>query len=464
MKIIRPTAITDSAGSFTRSTTATYFDKDGILQTAAINVPRVNFVYNTTKSAWQTDGVLLEQAATNLLLNSATLSTQSVTTTAQSYTVSFFGTGQIILSGTGAGTLVGTHVNVKTSLTFIATAGSLNITVTGSVTKAQLESGTKATSWIPTAGTTVSRGADTVTGTGFIYSNIAETDYAAWVSGTTYALGDRVIRTTAAIHSIYERVVAGAGTTAPESDPINWIRVGPTNRWAVFDDSPSTLSSNPEYLTYIIKPGRINSLALLELEGTEVAVNLYAGGEQQYFAYNDLLNNENVGNWYEYFYEPFYYQTSLALSDLVNASLIDMPQYQDTILCITVRKASAQPATFPAKVGVVATGIVYELGKTQTGMSVSIVDYSKKDTDAYGNTVLVRRKFSKRVRATFFLYSSKVDVVSNLLTQYRATPVVWIGADAKYSALVIYGFYRDWDIGIPNNIGSTCSIEIEGLA
>lgn len=466
MKIIRPTAITDSAGSFTRSTTATYFDKDGVLQTAAINVPRVNFIFNTAKSGgvWQTDGVLIEQAATNLLLNSATLATQSVSTTAQEYTVSFFGTGQVVLSGTASDTIVGTHANVKTSLTFTATAGTLTLTVTGSVTNAQLETGNKATSWIPTTGTTASRGADTVTGTGFIYSNIAETDYAAWVSGTTYSLGDRVIRTTAATHSIYERVVAGGGTTAPESDPNNWIRVGPTNRWAAFDDSPSTLSSEPEYLTYIIKPGRINSLALLELEGTEVAVNLYAGGEQQYFAYNDLQNSETVGNWYEYFYEPFYYQTNLALSELINASLIDMPQYLDTILCITVRKASAEPATFPARVGIIAAGLVYELGKTQNGMSVSIVDYSKKDTDTYGNTVLVRRRFSKRVRATFFLYSSKVDVVANLLTQYRATPVVWIGADAQYSSLVIYGFYRDWDIGIPNNIGSTCSIEIEGLA
>lgn len=463
MKIIRPTAITDSAGSFTRSTTATYLDKDGVLQTAAINVPRVNFVYNTTKSTWQTEGVLIEQAATNLLLNSAALSTQSVTTTAQDYTVSFFGTGQIVLSGTATGTVIGTSHTVKTSLAFTATAGSLTLTVTGIVSLAQLEVGIKATSWIPTTGATASRAADVVTGTGFIYSNITETDYAVWVSGTTYALGDRVIRTTATTHSIYERVVAGAGTTAPESDANNWIRVGPTNRWAAFDDSPSTVSSQPEYLTYIIKPGRINSLALLELEGTEVAVNLYAGGEQQYFAYNDLQNSEAVGNWYEYFYEPFYYQTSLALSDLVNASLIDMPQYAETILCITVRKSSAEPATFPAKVGIIATGIVYELGKTQNGMSVSIVDYSKKDTDTYGNTVLLRRKFSKRVRATFFLYSSKVDVVANLLTQYRATPVVWIGADAQYSALVIYGFYRDWDIGIPNNIGSTCSIEIEGL-
>ena len=550
MKIIRPTAITDSAGSFTRSTTATYFDKDGILQTAAINTPRVTFSYDVALDRWKCAGVLIEPARTNYILQSQALNTApwtgtcSVTSsgtmfgvtawaiaktttgtseaetqslgaavvgeyyiatvaltsgTATSLQLGLYGNTSVwanpdsgaeiisgpgvISSGLGTGLItvssldatIPTIVKLYRKYTTTETAalyfypGSASNNVIGTSIRAtlvQVERTTSSTpshtSYIPTTTIAVTRQADTVTGTGFIYSNIAENDYPAWNAGTAYVITptpDRVIRTTATTHAVYERVVAGTTPTAPENDAVNWIRVGPTNRWAAFDDSPSTLSTNTEYLTYILKPGAINSIALLELEGTEVAINLYADGEQQYFGYNDLLNTENIGNWYEYFYEPFYYQTNLALSDLVNASLLDLPQYGDTILCITVRKAGST-----AKVGVIATGLVYELGKTQNGMSVGIVDYSKKDTDTYGNTVLVRRKFSRRIRATFFLYSSKVDVVANLLTQYRATPVVWIGADANYSSLVVYGFYRDWDIGIPNNIGSSCSIEIEGLA
>ena len=51
-------------------------------------------------------------------------------------------------------------------------------------------------------------------------SSVPETDHAAWVSGTTYAAGDRVIRT--GTHRIYERLIPGAGTTPPESDSANW--------------------------------------------------------------------------------------------------------------------------------------------------------------------------------------------------------------------------------------------------
>lgn len=455
MKIIRPIAITDQGGSFSRSTTATYLDKDGNLQIASPNVPRVTFKYNLTKSSWEIDGILLEQESTNILLNSETLSTQSVTTTSDTYTISFYGTGTITLSGSATGTVTGIDNNIVTSLTFTATSGTLTVTVTGSVGLAQLELGTLATSWIPTTGSSAYRAADICTGYGLIYSNIPENEEPNWNAGTPYVVDDRVIYE----HYIYSRVVDGTTATSPDLDAINWILVGPTNRWNAFDDSPSTLSEGSEYITYILKPGRVNSVALLELEGTEATVNLYAEGERQYHAHTDLLNNDNVGDWYQYFYEPFYYQTSLAVTDLVNASLIDMPQYTDSIITITIRKAAST-----ARVGIIAVGTVYELGKTQNGIALNIIDYSKKDTNTYGNTVLVRRKFSRRIRGTFFLYSSKVDVISNLLSQYRATPVVWIGVDANYSSLIIYGFYRDWEITIPNQIGSICSIEIEGLA
>jgi hypothetical protein len=64
-----PNAITH-----TRASTATYVDADGILQTAATNVPRVgHHVWNGT--AWVNEGLLHEsEARTNLVLYSGDLS------------------------------------------------------------------------------------------------------------------------------------------------------------------------------------------------------------------------------------------------------------------------------------------------------------------------------------------------------------------------------------------------------
>lgn len=74
----------------------------------------------------------LLSARVNLLLSTATLSTQSVTSQATSYTLAFTGTGTVTLSGTATGTLS------AGSNTFTATAGTLTLTVSGSVTLADL--------------------------------------------------------------------------------------------------------------------------------------------------------------------------------------------------------------------------------------------------------------------------------------------------------------------------------------
>jgi hypothetical protein len=79
-------------------------------------------------------------APNNMLLNSATLSTQSVATAGgHSNILSFRGTGSVTLSGSATGTLAGTGVNNRVSLVIAPTAGSLTLTVTGQVLDAQLE-------------------------------------------------------------------------------------------------------------------------------------------------------------------------------------------------------------------------------------------------------------------------------------------------------------------------------------
>ena len=97
--------------------------------------------YHATQSVTASRPVL--SARKNILLATETLATQSVTTLASQYTLSFTGTGSVTLSGTATGTLTGTGSG-RASLTFTPSAGTLTLTVSGSVTKAQLELGASA--------------------------------------------------------------------------------------------------------------------------------------------------------------------------------------------------------------------------------------------------------------------------------------------------------------------------------
>ena len=102
-----------------------------------------------------TDKSLNLQGGNNLVLNSATLVTQNITVTANTYTLSMTGTGTITLSGTSSGTLVGTGASQVVSKTFTPTAGTLTLTPTGSCTTVQLELGSVFSGYTATTGTAV---------------------------------------------------------------------------------------------------------------------------------------------------------------------------------------------------------------------------------------------------------------------------------------------------------------------
>lgn len=146
--------------TFTRATTATRVDENDLVSSVDEDIPRIDYTGGGCPS------ILLEPLRTNLLLNSATVVTQTITTTAVANTLSFYGTGTITLSGTFAGTLVGTGASNRVSLTFTPTAGSLVLTVSGSCTNGQLEAGAYPTSCIPTTTASVTRNADAISKTG----------------------------------------------------------------------------------------------------------------------------------------------------------------------------------------------------------------------------------------------------------------------------------------------------------
>ncbi len=76
MKVIKPKAMA-TTGSFARASSGTFFGSNGLLQTAATNVLRLQ--YNPITLAF--NGLLIETASTNLILQSETFDNASWTKT-----------------------------------------------------------------------------------------------------------------------------------------------------------------------------------------------------------------------------------------------------------------------------------------------------------------------------------------------------------------------------------------------
>jgi hypothetical protein len=159
--------------TFTRSgNTATRINSSGAIELVNANLPRFDYDPVTLASK----GLLIEEQRINLLLNSlidgTSLSTQSVTVAAVAHTISFYGTGTITLTGASVATVTGTGVYPnRRTLTFTPIVGVLVCTVTGSVQYAQLEAGAFATSFVPTAGSAVTRSPDVAVMTGTNFSS-----------------------------------------------------------------------------------------------------------------------------------------------------------------------------------------------------------------------------------------------------------------------------------------------------
>jgi len=179
------TAILDPRVTLTRAgNTATATNSSGVIALVNADLPR--FDYNPTTLAC--NGLLIEESRINVLLNSlidgTSLATQSVTVTAAARTLTFYGTGQIVLSGAHSATVTGTGAYpTRTTLTFTPSAGTLTLTVTGTVQFAQLELGTFATSFIPTAGAAVTRNPDVAAMTGTNFSDWYNASQGAFVAG-----------------------------------------------------------------------------------------------------------------------------------------------------------------------------------------------------------------------------------------------------------------------------------------
>jgi hypothetical protein len=283
-------------------------------------------------------------------------------------------------------------------------------------------------------------------------SSIGEDDYPAWVSGATYALGDRVIRTQT--HCIYERLSAGSSAIAPELDAATWLYVGPTNKWAAFDNVVGTTSSGPSPLSFVIRTGSTDSLALFELTGrtAQVVMKDVTDGTVVYDRTLDLdaTDIESFYGWF--FHSDFSQRADIVLTDLPS-------QFANAELTVTIAATSGDTA-----VGVLKPGLAADLGQTQSGATVSITDYSRKERDDFGNVVVVERAYSKKANFSLLTTLSSFNRIYRTLADLRATPCVYIGTEADgYEPLLIYGFFRDFSIDVQYPKHHLCSLEIEGL-
>ncbi|KQM56702.1 hypothetical protein ASE69_03555 [Sphingomonas sp. Leaf208] len=262
----------------------------------------------------------------------------------------------------------------------------------------------------------------TIDGAALANSSVTEDDYPEWAASATYATGTRVVK--AATHRVYESAANANVGNDPAGVSGKWLDVGPTNRWAMFDQALGSVTSAADTITVALDVTGADAVALLDVTGA--AVRVQADGYDR--------------------------TTDVAAGAI---TFLDLP-------LVTGRVTVTIAGTVQVSVGTLLIGRLRSLGITEASPTAGITDFSRKVVDDFGDVTVVQRAWSKRMAAKALIRTDAVDVVANRLAAVRARPSLWIGR-AGLDSLTVYGFFKDFSIEVGVNV-SKLSLTIEGLS
>ena len=273
-------------------------------------------------------------------------------------------------------------------------------------------------------------------------TNVAETDYAEWAVGTTYALADRVI--VAAEHNIYESLSASNTGNTPSTSPDKWVLVGKTNAYKLLDNKVNTQTTSATQIVMEFPVGKATSLAFFNVECNSLTVEVWDGATLVSTETKVGMTRSTTG-WYSYFFGnpsfvPFFlfehvYNPNATYKVIVDGNLI--------------------------KIGVMVKGTLESLGETQWGAELGFYDYSKTEADEWGEIYLAQGAYRDYFRGEIATQTGQLQVVRKILRDRRGKLSLFLPTDAY--DMVIYGFAREPTLIWQNTQISIWSIDIEGV-
>ena len=271
-----------------------------------------------------------------------------------------------------------------------------------------------------------------------------------WVSGTSYAKDAEVTWPDPAGNVRKWKSLTNSNTDTPGLTA-NWFDLGPCNKCAMFDSLVSTQTTATSPLVVEIQPGDVvSNLALINLIGTSVKVEMIVNGVEIYESTQSLQGAE-IADWWDYYF--------LQDEQITQAIFNDLPAYYNPTIRITL--------TGPGSVAIGHTvfGPRVELGSLSLGASSGIIDYSRKVTDEFGDTEFVQRAFADEFSGQLLVGNGQLNSLKRTLRDLRATPALWVGIDddTYRELLVVFGWYRSHRIAINYPDHSLIDLEIEGL-
>lgn len=252
----------------------------------------------------------------------------------------------------------------------------------------------------------------------------------AWDDLTSYSIGDRVNH----VGSIWA-ALKDHSDIEPGTDPTAWLREGPTNRMAPFDDELNTIARAEGELTYVLQPGFIAGIGLYGLVGEHLKIEYYdePGGDLVMEYETDLW--EQASGLYELLFMPLNRKTQ----HFVN----DMPLYPNPELLISITATN----NGPCQVALISVGHWGSLlGSSSLGgvpydsAEAEVKPYTYRKVEDDGTVTRVRRGAANDINCQVVISADEANYAMDLLHQVQGRPVAFIASGVpRYEYLNGFG-------------------------
>lgn len=262
----------------------------------------------------------------------------------------------------------------------------------------------------------------------------AEDDAPDWSVGTTYAIGDSVIRNGKIyVSSIDSNLGFYPENEVQELEGARWILVGATNirRWIDGSISEGTTGTSPLVLEAEAGAG-FNTIALFELSASYAKVEVYDGTSWRTVGeiYSGALP---VNNWWDWRHSEFYPETRRSVIEGAGG-------LAGHKIRLTIEGGAPE-------IGEVVGGRVVTVGDTLFSASTATSRRTLTDINQniFGNTTVTKRAIIRDVSYRVHAKRAGFAAVERFLDSVDGIPVAAF-ADQNYPSLIGFGFIIDYDL------------------
>ena len=284
--------------------------------------------------------------------------------------------------------------------------------------------------------------------------------YLEWDASTSYDINISVVHK----NHIYRNIVHDNVGVDPSLNTGKWLLFGVDNPYAAIDLHSGTATVMDDGLTEIeltFNAENFNHLVFGRIMGDTLTVEERdIHGTLLDTRHHDVIAPRvNAIDWYTYYYAGLPNVANPITPVDLFVSFIN-PRTHTITVHLTHNTLNV------ASIGSMVGGNALDIGKTEYGVNVSLIDYSKKETDEYGITTLTRRKSREFMTLDVVTPAKQIQYAKRVVKNALGTALMFIAdpdKDSKFENLIMLGYIDEWTTYLNNGIIARTTIRMEEI-